>query len=520
MSATSATNASSGRLVPAAELAEAALAGAGAGAEVIVIVEESSEADVRFANNTTTTNGVRRDRRVSVVAFDPRSGAPGTAGRGGGAGGSGVTASGPAGTGRAAAAGADGAAAAGAGVAGGVATASVSRSGLVDIDELVAEARRAAGGLSPAEDASPLIGPSVGGYGDGTFEDDPAATDLGELAGLVGELAELFARARSEHRVLAGFAHHVVTTTYLASSTGLRLRHVQPSGTVELVARSEDGSASAWAGLASPDFAGVSLEPLERRLVERLGWTERRIELPAGRYETLLPPDAVSDLMIGLYEATGGRNAEDGASVFSGPGGTTRIGEQLTNLPFRLYSDPAAPGLESMPFLATAWSGADVSVFDNGMPIGATSWIEDGKLASLQYHRAGAARAGVAAAVPADNLLLDLPGSSASLEELIGRSERALLLTCMWYVREVDPATLLLTGLTRDGVYLVEHGEVVGAVNNFRWNESPIDVLRRTVEAGAIEPAFSREWNEWMPRVAMPALRVADFNMSTVSPAS
>ena len=102
----------------------------------------------------------------------------------------------------------------------------------------------------------------------------------------------------------------------------------------------------------------------------------------------------------------------------------------------------------------------------------------------------------------------------------MARTGRGLLLTCLWYIREVDPVTLLLTGLTRDGVYLVEDGEVVGAVNNFRFNESPIGVLARSTEAGASERALSREWSEWAPRTAMPALRVAEFNMSSVSPAT
>ncbi|HUY62991.1 MAG TPA: metallopeptidase TldD-related protein, partial [Acidimicrobiales bacterium] len=90
----------------------------------------------------------------------------------------------------------------------------------------------------------------------------------------------------------------------------------------------------------------------------------------------------------------------------------------------------------------------------------------------------------------------------------------------LWYIREVDPVTLLLTGLTRDGVYLVEHGEVVGVVNNFRFNESPLNVLARCVEAGRTERCLSREWGEWMNRTSMPALRVADFNMSSVSAAT
>jgi predicted Zn-dependent protease len=106
------------------------------------------------------------------------------------------------------------------------------------------------------------------------------------------------------------------------------------------------------------------------------------------------------------------------------------------------------------------------------------------------------------------------------VEDMVAGTERGLLLTCLWYIREVDPATLLLTGLTRDGVYLVENGSVVGAVNNFRFNESPVDLLGRVTEAGATVRALGREYGEWVNRTAMPPVRVPDFNMSSVSPAS
>jgi predicted Zn-dependent protease len=224
--------------------------------------------------------------------------------------------------------------------------------------------------------------------------------------------------------------------------------------------------------------------------------------------------------MIPLSHSLSGRDAEDGRSAFSAPGGGTKVGQSVSSLPFTLRSDPAEPGLECAPFVVATASGTDVSVFDNGLPIGATPWIEDGTLRSLEYHRAAAARSGVAVTPPGDNLVLELPGATDSLDDLIGRTERGLLLTCLWYIREVDPVTLLVTGLTRDGVYLVEGGEVVGAVNNFRFNESPIDMLARTTEAGRTVRALSREWNEYQSRTAMPALRVADFNMSSVSPAT
>jgi predicted Zn-dependent protease len=119
-----------------------------------------------------------------------------------------------------------------------------------------------------------------------------------------------------------------------------------------------------------------------------------------------------------------------------------------------------------------------------------------------------------------DNLILDGPGGGNSLDEMVANTDRGLLLTCLWYIREVDPQTMLLTGLTRDGVYQVEGGEVTGAVNNFRFNESPVDLLSRLSEVGATERTLPREWNDYFIRTSMPPVRVDDFNMSSVSQAS
>ena len=123
----------------------------------------------------------------------------------------------------------------------------------------------------------------------------------------------------------------------------------------------------------------------------------------------------------------------------------------------------------------------------------------------------------LSAAVAADNLLMT--GGQDSLQDMIAGTERGLLLTTLWYMREVDPAVLLLTGLTRDGVYLVEDGEVTAAVNNFRFNESPLDLLRRATQAGVSELTLPREWGDWATRAQMPSLRIPDFHMSSVSQA-
>ncbi|MFD3571672.1 metallopeptidase TldD-related protein [Streptomyces sp. NPDC058671] len=437
----------------------------------VVIADEESSANLRWAGNALTTNGVTRGRTLTVIATVD--GAQGTA--------SGV----------------------------------VSRSAVTvdDLEPLVRAAEAAARAAGPAEDAQRLVA-DVPSSPD--FTDAPVETSSAVFGDFAPALGEAFARARSGGRELYGFANHELTSTYLGTSTGLRLRHDQPNGTLELNAKSPDRSRSAWAGRSTRDFKDVDPAALDAELATRLGWAERRIELPAGRYETLLPPTAVADLLIYQLWSSTARDAVEGRTVFSKPGGGTRLGENLSPLPLTLRSDPNEPGLESAPFVIAHSSGDDSSVFDNGLPIAPTDWMRDGRLERLITTRHTAELTRLPVAPGAGNLILD-GGGERSLEEMVASTERGLLLTCLWYIREVDPATLLLTGLTRDGVYLVENGEVVGEVNNFRFNESPVDLLSRASEAGRTEKTLPREWSDWFTRAAMPALRVPDFNMSSVS---
>jgi predicted Zn-dependent protease len=333
-------------------------------------------------------------------------------------------------------------------------------------------------------------------------------------------LGEAFGDARDRGDLLFGFAEHSMSTTYLGSSTGLRLRHDQPTGRVELNGKSADFTRSVWAGSGTRDFRDISVPDLAADVARRMAWSQRRIDLPAGRYETVLPPSAVSDLMIYLYWTMEARDADEGRNVFARPGGGNRVGERLAALPLTLRSDPAAPGLETAPFQVVAASSGSASVFDNGMATPAVDWISEGVLANLIRPRAWALRTTAPATAAVDNLILEDPTATADLDEMVAATDRGLLLTTLWYIREVDPQTLLLTGLTRDGVFLVEGGEVTGAVNNFRFNESPVDLLGRANQAGRTERTLPREWNDWFTRAAMPALRVPDFNMSSVSPAS
>jgi predicted Zn-dependent protease len=223
--------------------------------------------------------------------------------------------------------------------------------------------------------------------------------------------------------------------------------------------------------------------------------------------------------MIRTCQAAAAQDADEGRSVFAAAAGGSRIGEQLSDLPLTLRSDPAAAGLQCLPFeVVTGPGGGPQSVFDNGQPVPAVDWMSQGRLADLARTRCQAAQAGRAARPMPGNLILDA-GSDTTLQQMIACTERGLLLTCLWYVREVDPRTLLLTGLTRDGVYLVEDGQVRGAVNNFRFNESPVDLLSRATEAGVSAFTLPRDRAESFRRVRMPPLRVPDFNMSTVSAA-
>ncbi|WP_424214438.1 metallopeptidase TldD-related protein [Streptomyces sp. BI20] len=440
----------------------------------VVIADEESSANLRWAGNALTTNGVTRGRTLTVIA----------------------TVDGKEGT----------------------ASAVVSRAAVTrdEVEGLVRAAEAAARTAAPAEDARELVS---GVPASADFTAPPAETSSAVFDAFAPALGAAFARARAGGRELYGFANHELVSTYLGTSTGLRLRHDQPNGTLEVNAKSPDRSRSAWAGRATRDFADVDPLALDEELAVRLGWAERKVELPAGRYETLLPPTAVADLLIYQMWSAAARDAAEGRTVFSKPGGGTRVGERLSPLPLTLRSDPREAGLESAPFVIAHSSGDDASVFDNGLPIGPVEWIGDGELKRLTTTRHSAELTGLPVSPAFGNLVLEA-GGVKSLDEMVaglGHDGPALLLTCLWYIREVDPATLLLTGLTRDGVYVVERGEVVGAANNFRFNESPVDLLSRAVEAGRTERTLPREWNDWFTRTAMPALRVPDFNMSSVS---
>ena len=413
------------------EVVERTLAAAAHLVGCAVIVRETSQAVLRWANSTMTTNGHSTAGSVTVVALVGVHG----------------------------------------GTAAGVAASSVAITAPEQLTDLVQAAEAAARGAGPAQDAMPLPEPTDT---DPDWADPAGVTSIAVFSELVDGLAEVLAGPQRQY----GYAAHSVVTTWLGTSAGVRRRWVQPSGYVELNAKTPDLAGSAWVGVSTADFRDVDVVELAAGAARRLAWGARRVELPAGRHETLLPPSAVADLMLYLAWSMDGRPAQEGRSALAGPDGP-RTGERLSALPLTLTCDPTAPGLEYPPFLSTSWSGDGLSVFDNGAPNRRVDWVREGVVHELGYSRAEAAEFGTAFTPPGENLLL--------------------------------------TGLTRDGVYLVEGGEVVAEVaHNFRFNYSPLDVLRRTTEVGATERTLPREMDGFT-RAAMPPMRVPEFNMSSVS---
>jgi predicted Zn-dependent protease len=317
---------------------------------------------------------------------------------------------------------------------------------------------------------------------------------------------------------LFGYAEHTHSTIWVGSKGGLRLRNDSPIGRVEMTGKSHERSRSTWEGVETHDFSNVSISAIDKAIRQRLEWQAKKIDLPAGKYDTIFPSGTVADLYTYMIWVSTGRDAFEGQSVFSKKGGGTRVGEKLANMPVNLYSDPTNKLLPGSPFIAHSSSSPLGSIFDTGQKSMRVEWMRDGVLQSLIQTRATAKMTSLPFTPMGDNYFMEVAGSSGSIEDLTKKVDNGLLLTTLWYIRMVDPNTLLLTGLTRDGVYYVKNGEVQGATNNFRWNDSPVNALSRIMAAGASEWTQPREWSEYATHMHFPALVISDFNMSTVSP--
>ena len=445
--------------------------------DCIVIVEGKTQTNLRWASSTLTTNGHISEQSVTVIAFVA--------------------------------------------VDGGMATSSITYPSvtLEQCDQIAREVGAAARAAGAAEDYAELVKDKT--FGDWQSAHNPTSPQV--FAQSVIDLGDMFKRSISDGIELFGYAEHTHKSTWVGSKGGLRLRFDQPDGRIEMTGKSHGRSRSTWEGVATRDFTNVDIAQIDRAIRTRLDWQARMREIPAGRYDTVFPSGSVADLYTYMMWSANGRSAAEGRSVFSNKSGgdsKTRIGEKLSNLPINIYSDSSYAGLDSAPFVIAAASNEMQSVFDNGMNHRKVDWFKNGELTSLIQTRASAQQTNLPYAALGENFIIDLPDSTGSLEDLIGKVDSGLLVTTLWYIRMVDPTSLLLTGLTRDGVYEIKGGEVVGAVNNFRWNDSPVELLKRIKAAGATEITQPREWAGDVERVAAPPMILKDFNMSTISQAN
>lgn len=434
----------------------------------IVIARRLASVNIRWAHNTVTTNGDADDVQLSVISIVGRR------------------------------------------------VASVTRTYFPPerLEAIVRESEAACARRPEAPDYMPL----AHGHGPAADWSTPAAdSDIHVFDPFVPQLRRLYEDARRANIATFGYAECQTATTLVATSTGVRRRHTERIGKVEITGKTPDFARSSWVGHVTHDFLDINLREMFETLQERLTWAATRIDMPAGSYEVLLEPSPAADLAIAAYYFLTRRDADEGRSPFSKAGGGTQIGERLFGNA-TVYSDPAEPRIETTPFHYGVDSGAVSSVFDNGFELSRTEWVRDGVLQNLIAPRYWAAKVNAPRAVPYINNLI-VEGNGPSLRDMIAETDRALLVTCFWYIRTVDPQSALLTGLTRDGVFLVERGQVKGEVNNFRWNMSPVTALAQATQFGRSGLALPREHDEFL-RSKAPALRIERFNMSSVSQAS
>jgi predicted Zn-dependent protease len=433
-----------------------------------VIARRVASVNIRWAHNTVTTNGDADEVQLSVVSIIGRR------------------------------------------------SASVTRTYFPEdrLEAIVRESENACTRRPEAPDYVPLLeGPGA----PADWHLPPGDSDIHVFDPIVPQLRHLYDSARRAGIATFGYSEFQSATTFVATSAGLRRRHTERLGKVEITGKTPDFTRSSWVGQITHDFLDIDLREMFDTLRQRLDWAAHAIEMPAGAYEVLLEPSPVADLAISAYWFMTRRDADEGRSPYSRPGGGTLLGERLFG-DVTLYSDPAEPGTEAPPFHYGVDSSGTLSVFDNGVELQRTEWVRDGVLKELITPRYWAEKIGAASAQPYINNLI-VRGDGPSTGEMIAQTERALLVTCFWYIRTVDPRSALVTGLTRDGVFLIEGGQVKGAVNNFRWNMSPIVALAQATQIGRSGLALPREHDEFL-RAKAPPLRIDRFNMSSVSEAS
>ena len=308
------------------------------------------------------------------------------------------------------------------------------------------------------------------------------------------------ARAGKELTV-AGYIVCSASAQAIGSNAGLFAYQRNTSANYTLTARTNDGTGSGWAGADHNDWTKLDTEAVARQAIDKARRSRNPVAVEPGRYTVIFEPQATADLISSLGGALQARAADEGRSAFSKPGGT-KVGEKIMDERVTLVSDPADPLIPGSPF-------------DNeGLPIGRQVWIENGVLKQLAYSRFWANKQGRTPTGGANSLRM--MGGKDTLESMIASTTRGIIVTRLFYLRPVDARTLVYTGLTRDGTFLIENGKIARAIKNFRFNDSPLFMLNNLEGIGA---SVRTAGGDGGPGIAMPTIKVRDFNFTSLSDA-
>ena len=308
----------------------------------------------------------------------------------------------------------------------------------------------------------------------------------------------------------SGYIPKVHLTTCTANSRGLFAYYQYAEASFILTCRTPDGTGSGWSGITGVKDANlIDAVRLTEIAADKALNSRKPRALEPGRYTVILEPRPAArflSLMMGLFNARGAEGPVGNYFTGKAPG-TTKVGEKVFSELVTLKSDIENPTLRQTPI------GVD------GLAARPITWVEKGVLKNLSYDRQWAQRQKKAPTPTSPNASLVMEGSNATIEEMIKTTRRGLLVSFFWYIRPVDPPTLLNTGMTRDGLFLIENGEIAGPVQNFRWNMSPIAGFNNVSAVGRPVPIHTGESYDGPGTALVPPVRIEDFYMTSVSPA-
>lgn len=347
--------------------------------------------------------------------------------------------------------------------------------------------------LSPENpEYMPQLGPQT--YDESpTYEATTAAIDPNSRAEMVAESIQV---AKNENLEAAGFLNNSNGFRAMMNSNGLFAYNKSTNVSFSVTIRNQEGTGSGYTSNSFNDVRKLDTKKLSTIAATKARTSAGAKAIEPGKYTVILEPLAASDLVSWILRGFDARSADEGRSFMSKKGGGTRLGEQLFDERISIYADPLNAELPS-----ATWDG-------DGLPLKKTTWVENGVVKNLAYSRYWAAQKGVDPLSSGGGMII--PGGNSSIEEMIKSTERGVLVTRFWYIRSVDPQSLLLTGLTRDGTFYIENGQIQFPLKNFRFNESPIIMLNNVEELGAAERSG---------RILVPPMKIRDFTFTSLSDA-